>query len=82
MFTKDIQIQICKQIHMKEMFMKFNEGELYINEKEVTNKKQAQAIALSISNKQCNNLEPINKKYMTKFKPKHLLKMLKATELT
>lgn len=62
MFTKARQIQICKQIHMKEMFMKFNDGELILNDKKVDNKKQVLAVALSIANKQCKDLKPIQPK--------------------
>ena len=80
-FTNDRKLNICKQIHMKEIFMKFNDGELMLQDKVATDKKQVLAVALSISNKQCKDLRPINKKYMSKFKPKHLLKMLKTKEL-
>jgi hypothetical protein len=81
MFNKERKTEICKQLHIKEIFIKFHEGKLFTRGKKVDNYKQALAIALSISNKQCKELKPIKKKVIKDFKYEDILRILKTKEI-
>ena len=61
MFTEKRKIEICKQIYINNIFDEFHNEKLYSRKKLITNYRQALAMALSISNNKCMNLNNLKK---------------------
>jgi len=81
MFTDKRKEEICRQIYINNIFDEFHENKLYSRKKLITNYRQALAIALSISNNKCSNLNNLKKNYLVNMKVEELLKLIKTKEL-
>ena len=81
MFTEKRKIEICKQIYINNIFDEFHNRKLYSRKKLITNYRQALAMALSISNNKCLNLNNLKKNYISEMKVDELLRLIKTKEL-
>ena len=81
MFTEKRKIEICKQIYINNIFDEFHNEKLYSRKKLITNYRQALAMALSISNNKCMNLNNLKKNYISEMKVDELLRLVKTKEL-
>ena len=81
MFTQTRKNEICRQIMISNIFDEFHNKKLYTRDKLVTSYKQALAMALSISNKKCLNLNSVNKNLLDNLEVDDLLRLIKTKEL-
>lgn len=81
MFTDKRKEEICRQIYINNIFDEFHENKLYSRKKLITNYRQALAIALSIANNKCLNLNNLKKDYLVNMKVDELLRLIKTKEL-
>lgn len=81
MFTNKRKEEICRQIYINNIFDEFHENKLYSRKRLITNYRQALAIALSIANNKCLNLNNLKKDYLVNMKVDELLRLIKTKEL-
>ena len=81
MFTDKRKEEICRQIYINNIFDEFHENKLYSRKRLITNYRQALAIALSIANNKCLNLNNLKKDYLVNMKVDELLRLIKTKEL-
>ena len=81
MFTDKRKEEICRQIYINNIFDEFHENKLYSRKKLITNYRQALAMALSIANNKCLNLNNLKKDYLVNMKVDELLRLIKTKEL-
>ena len=81
MFTEKRKIEICKQIYINNIFDEFHNNKLYSRKKLITNYRQALAMALSISDNKCINLNNLKKNQISEMKVDELLRLIKTKEL-
>lgn len=81
MFTEKRKIEICKQIYINNIFDEFHNKKLYSRKKLITNYRQALAMALSISDNKCINLNNLKKNQISEMKVDELLRLIKTKEL-
>ena len=81
MFTQKRKEEICRQIYINKIFDEFHKKDLYSRKKLITNYKQALAMALSISDSKCLNLNNLKKDYLLDMKVDELLRLIKTKEL-
>jgi hypothetical protein len=81
MFTEKRKTEICKQIYINNIFAEFHNKKLYSRKTLITNYRQALAIALSISDNKCLNLNNLKKNYISEMKVDELLRLIKTKEL-
>ena len=81
MFTQNRKNEICRQIMIANIFDEFHNKKLYTRDKLVTNYKQALAMALSISNKKCMNLNSVTKNVLNNLTVDDMLRLIKTKEL-
>ena len=81
MFTNKRKEEICRQIYINKIFDEYHDKKLYSRKKLITNYKQALAMALSISNSKCLNLNSLKKDYLVNMKVEELIRLIKTKEL-
>tara|TARA_B100001093_G_C26632492_1_gene929510 strand:- start:27 stop:404 length:378 start_codon:yes stop_codon:yes gene_type:complete len=81
MLSSKRKIEICKQIYIAQIFDEFHKKKLYSRKNLITNYRQALAMALSISDNKCINLNNIKKDYLLDMKVDELLRLVKSKEL-
>lgn len=81
MFNDKRKEEICRQIYINKVFDEYHDKKLYSRKKLITNYKQALAMALSISNSKCINLNNLKKDYLVDMKVDELLRLIKSKEL-
>ena len=61
MFSLERKTEICRQIYISQIFDEFHNQKLYSRKRLITNYKQALAMALSISESKCVNLNNLKR---------------------
>ena len=81
MFSLERKTEICRQIYISQIFDEFHNQKLYSRKRLITNYKQALAMALSISESKCVNLNNLKRNFLNDMKVEDLLRLIKSKEL-